>query len=42
MSPRLKVKKCGECLVHKHVTKDHKQIMTMYSNNNITLYEGIK
>ena len=42
MSLELEVKKCGECLVHEHVTKDHKQIMTMYINSNITPYEGIK
>ena len=38
MSPGLEVKKCGEGLAFKHVSKDHKQIPTSYS---ITPYEDV-
>ena len=37
----LEVKKCGEGLVFKHVSKDHKQILTSYSNSSITPYEDV-
>ena len=38
ISPGLEVKKCGEGLAFKHVSKDHKQIPTSYS---ITPYEDV-
>ena len=41
ISPGLEVKKCGEGLVFKHVSNNHKQILTSYSNSNITPYEDV-
>ena len=41
ISPGLELKKCGEGLVFKHVSNNHKQILTSYSNSSITPYEYV-